>query len=447
MKCLLRGCLAIAATLCVQQSANALPDRPTLPPTAVASRLNSTVLVAPGHTIELDLPGSAPTSLSNARRETFGNGLVGTAARTASGNVRFYAMVSGDRILSADAYRGGQHYQLVNHQGRSYWVPASGSRSRGDALRTPTAPGAIEAPARVEAGVDGNYEVSVLVLYTPQYEQRIAPNLVDEEAQRLIFLASAYMETSAVPVRYSLAGTAVFTDTHEDSGFYDNLAALAASKNAASLRDRYAADLVVLMRSQDGNADLCGLSSGFNNFQHSDPPTDIDTARDAFNVVGIAPDASGGSACFDDTFAHELGHSLGGGHDYVGSAGFAYWKPYSHAAPCLDANGVRYFSMMWSLGVGPGGGRSELITNPRRSLDGVPCGIVGVEGVEASQADNARAMAEAAPYVAAYRSKSGTGAAMGGGAANSGSGGAWTICSSLLLGLVAWRRGRRGRPG
>lgn len=169
-----------------------------------------------------------------------------------------------------------------------------------------------------------------------------------------------------------------------------------------SLRDQTTSDLVVLLRTQD-TAELCGLSAGFNGLQQSDPPTDVNPERDAFNVVAAAPAADGSSTCNDTTLPHELGHSLAAGHDYAASVGFAYWKPYAHALPCLGENGTTYFSLMWGRGVGPGGGRGDVITNPDALLGGRVCGSEGVPGVEPTQANNVRAMTEAAPYVAAYR--------------------------------------------
>lgn len=392
--------------------------------------------------LELRLPGHTSQTLDLVQ-QALASGQTGVTARSPSGDTRVYAYLSGDRILSAVAHgRHGPH-QLAEHEGRRHWMPMRQTTGRGDALMPAVAwpVNPLAAAPMAAPDVDGLYTVRVLVLYTPLLAERLAPTTPAEEAQRLLFLSNAYHETSAVPVRYAYAGVAAFTGTDENAGFYENLAAMVGNRQVRELRDRTGADLVVLLRTQDGNADLCGLSSGFNGGQRGDPPSTVDPERDAFNVVGIAPAADGSSNCFDDVFPHELGHSLAAGHDYAGSAGYAYWKPYAHALPCLNAEGLRYFSLMWSLGVGPGGGRSELITNPDLVLDGQVCGAEGIPGVEASQADNARTMAEAAPYVAAYRGTSGT--ASSGEDRARGGGGALPSGAGLILLLAAWTRQRR----
>lgn len=399
--------LLTTSVLLLPLAALALPVLNHLPLNAVPAGLSAAALSAAGEPVQLSLPDGTTASLA-AQRRHYGEGQVGTVARSTTGDLRFYGFVSAGQILSADAYGRSGHYELVSYQGRQYWAPARSESTKTDALAPPAPRAAASVAPTTGPEADGRFEISVLVLHTPLYAQRIAPLDVEAEAQRLVFLASAYMETSAVPVRYRLAGVAAYTGTDENSGFFDNLASMIGHPQVTALRNRHGADLVMLLRSQDGNADLCGLSSGFNGFTRSDPPDNIDPDRDAFNVAGLAPAEGSSASCFDDVFAHELGHSLAAGHDYAGSAGFAYWKPYAHALPCANANGLHYFSLMWSLGIGPGGGRSELITNPELLLDGQTCGAEGVQGIEATQANNARAMREAAPYVAAYRGKSGT---------------------------------------
>lgn len=429
------GLLPCTATL-------ALPVMAELPPGAMPSSLSAAALASSGQTIQLALPDGSRPSLTAQRRD-YGAGRIGIVARSDDG-LRFYSFVSGERMLSADVYSRSGHYELVSHQGRPHWISARAESTKTDALTQPT-PRTLKSAAPIASpGADGLYEISVLVLHTPLYAERMAPTTPEEEAQRLVFLASEYMATSAVPVRYKLAGVAPYTGTDENSGFYDNLASMVGNPQVSALRNRTEADLVLLLRSQDGNADLCGLSSGFNNFERSDPPESINTDRDAFNVAGLAPAAGSSASCFDDVFAHELGHSLAAGHDYAGSAGFEYWKPYAHALPCANASGLKYFSLMWSIGIGPGGGRSELITNPDLLIDGHACGADGVAGIEASQANNARAMAEAAPYVAAYRGKASSSSG-GGNTVSVGVGGSFAWLTSLGFVLIGFGRVRRGR--
>jgi hypothetical protein len=345
------------------------------------------------------------------------SGMTSLTAYSEDRNVRLYAFAADGAIQSAHLYGVAGHWQLVQSEDSRYWVPAAHLSVEAPVLAEPMATKNVESGSRkAEMAVpsaDGTYEVRVLMLYTPALSTALGgPRAAEVEAVRLLELANGIYQANGVPARLVPAATATYFGA-SDSDFYADRDSMVGNPAVTSLRNQAEADLVILLRTPGS---LCGLSSGFNGTgvmqDHSDPPRNVDPERDAFNIVAV------GGGCGDDVLAHEIGHSFSAGHDWVsvlGSDG-VYWKPYAHALPCPTASptSVRYFSLMFGIGAGPGytlngdqlltpGGRGDVITNPDALLNGSVCGSRGVEAIEATQADNVRAMKEAIPYVAAYR--------------------------------------------
>lgn len=413
---------------------------------AHAALLSAADLQQPQSSLSIALPERGTlnfkTTVHEAREDMFG-----VHGVTATGD-RLSLFVAGDRILSGDIYAAGGHWRL---QDTGYWSRVQGAAldtpfftpdGRSDVARPHTGHPVVSVPApRAEPGADGNYTVDVLVLFTPLAVGRLGGgSSAIALAERLIFLANTYYINTRIPVRYRLVGTDTFNGTSEAVGYYQNLDELAAHAKARSLRDNVGADLVGLIRSQDGEADLCGLSAGFNGEDRSDPPSDVQPERDGFFVAGMAPGAER-NPCRDYIFAHEMGHNFGAGHEstqYIAVPGGTippgayYWKSYGHGAYCGDAgSGAMYRSIMaignlfiavntsnsnGSVPLEPG----DFFSNPDLLMDGKACGSEGVPGTELTEANNARAITEAAPYVAAYRgtakateAKSGRGLALG----------------------------------
>lgn len=417
----LAGFAVAALAAAFVHDAAALPRVDGLAAGAVPASLTA-AQVAGGQDIALALPSA--TATVRGAPVSPAPGLVSLAARSAAGDARLYAFVAHDVLRAADLYTGARHWRLVEHLGAAYWVPAADASlplAEPHVSGAPVPAAASVAP-KAAADAGGIYEIRLLVLYTPRAAEVLEGHgNVVIEAQRLTAMTNGIYQTNGVPVHFTLTGVSRYEGTHESEDFYTNRDSMVGNPGVAALRNDTASDLVVLLRAFD-NGELCGLSSGFNPDEHSDPPRNVNPERDAFNVVALSQ-GTGGS-CSDDVMAHELGHSLSAGHDWASSLGYAYWKPYAHALPCLDSARTRYFSMMWGIGMGPGGGRGDLITNAATTVgDNPPCGAAGADGVDASQADNVRAMREAAPYVAAYRGggKSGsdgksTGVVLGAGA-------------------------------
>jgi hypothetical protein len=423
----------------------------TLPLDAVRLRLTATQLVTPQPALKVDLPGRSLTFATKTMSPQ--SGMTGVRGATADAANRFQAFVWNGKILSADVYADDGRYQLVNHFGTQYWVrdvdiptleTPLGSFDVNPLPPLPPAPGA-PAP-KAAPGPDGKYRIDLHVLYTPLYRQRTGYSVaaIQAEAQRLIFLSNTYFANSGMPIAYRLVGLSPYSATSEGVGCLDNLAVMAIDPTVRAARDATGADVAVLFRTSD-NDSSGGMSQGFNQHVQDDPPRNVDPEHDGVVCVHAAPEASRADALSLDvehSFAHELGHTLSGGHQYdrpKSSGGTYYWRPYGHAWQCGIAKegavppflgpGLYYDVMTGHNGMigsiylfhdsppfpdvgvegpyGPviGQPKGDFFSNPRQKRGGMRCGadIVQPPLGEALQADNARAITEAAPYVAAYR--------------------------------------------
>ncbi|MBP6596702.1 MAG: hypothetical protein KA196_04240, partial [Arenimonas sp.] len=151
------------------------------------------------------------------------------------------------------------------------------------------------------------------------------------------------------------------------------------------VRNQYGADLVMLLRNFDRAAQSsCGV--GYILGYHGDPFN----KNYGFSVVSDR--GYGGDNCGEFTFAHELGHNMGGHHDTEtedgGYGAYTYSRGYRKT---LAANSgfatVMAYTQSPQVRVG-------YFSNPRLSLClSQPCG-------EVDQADNARGLTEAATALA-----------------------------------------------
>jgi len=136
-------------------------------------------------------------------------------------------------------------------------------------------------------------------------------------------------------------------------------------------RNNYRADQVVLLvsssRSSDGRA-LCGIAYCGNG---NDPEF-------AFNVVVWD--------CTNYTFAHEIGHNQGCGHDRATDAGCGF-RSYGHGWRFWGNDGVQYRTVM----AYPPGTRIPYFSNPDVRFQGQPTGVpIG----DPNEAHNARVINE-----------------------------------------------------
>lgn len=238
------------------------------------------------------------------------------------------------------------------------------------------APGALPTPAA--AGTDDGTVVDLLVVFTAGARLRET----SEAALRAKIDAAvagtndAYTR-SQIPQRIRLvrAEEIAYTDTGDDNldlmrlqsrtdGYLDA---------AHTLRDRYAADLVMLLTQSTGTGYFSGLAYVMSSLS-----------------TGFAP--YGFSVCTGPLaflFAHELAHNMGAAHgDSVNGGLYRFSRGYS--------DGRTFSTVMGGQTPCSSCGRLMQLSNPNVLYQGVPTGVVNVH-------DNAVTLSQSAPYVAQFR--------------------------------------------
>ncbi len=235
--------------------------------------------------------------------------------------------------------------------------------------------------------------VDIMVLYDATFMVRHA-NPVARINQLINITNTAYID-SGIAMRLKLVHSATIplSPTTTNRTALDLITNGQAPFNSVStLRDRYGADLVSFVRPFNQAAHLgCGVAwiSGGTH------PANMDYG---FSVVSEGNDINGNNFfCSEYTFAHEIGHNLGSGHERPGV------NP-NQGAPCNG--GVTGYSC--GHGVHNSFGtimtylrpRAELFSNPAFSCNGSPCGVSAGSSLSA---DNAASFNITVTNVAAYR--------------------------------------------
>ena len=250
--------------------------------------------------------------------------------------------------------------------------PDTGSLGPGSSQPQPPATGAV---------------IDVLVLYTPEVLKARGSAAAVEKAVRggLTGMNDA-LKRSKIAGSVRLTHIEVTTAPESATGRGgDGLKWLYA--NATALRDRYRADLVSLViTGPEGMANLPGLPAG------------PGTAGSAFSVVGndwLLPDLDRGEA---GVFAHELGHNLGGMHDWGTSPQTGGNNPERHGYVSPKSH-IDIMSYLTSSLCTQKCQRKPYYSNPDVMVDGEPFGVRGGD----HPSDLASVFAKTIPAVAAYR--------------------------------------------
>jgi len=169
----------------------------------------------------------------------------------------------------------------------------------------------------------------------------------------------------------------------ESAGFDSALTALAGKTDGQmdqvhQLRDRYGADMVSLLIN---NTEFCGLAYLMRDLTQ-------DFSGSAFSVVHYD------CAVGNHSFAHEMGHNLGAGHDRANgcSALFSYSCGFQHAP--------EFRTIMAYQCAGQPCPRENYWSNPAIVFNGIPTGIA--EG-QPDATDNAATLRQTVPIAAQWR--------------------------------------------
>lgn len=246
------------------------------------------------------------------------------------------------------------------------------------ASRTPSSP-----RATADDGID---VVRVLVVYTAA----AAAELVDPASaiQLAMTLTNIAFANSQVRAAVELAGTSEVSFDESEAWMGTQLVQLTQPDDGVldevhTLRDELDADVVMLVSESRG---ACGISNLLLD-------RSIDAAADAFSITHFSCMNAG------YTFTHELGHTLGAGHDRA--AGCTGLFPYSCGYRNEGVTGWRTLMAYPCAGIGCP--RILNFSNPEVSFLGEPTGLSGDSSVAT---DNARTITLAAPTVASFRGAS-----------------------------------------
>lgn len=221
--------------------------------------------------------------------------------------------------------------------------------------------------------------INVMVFYTAESRTKVGYQGMKDLVKLAVTETNDIYNVSGSNVKIRLAGSTPLRAPKalSDAAYPDVLELLKALRNDPNvkrLRDQLKADLVTLI-SENGQA--CGV--GYR-------PGRLPAPNAVFSVV------SSGCATGYYSFGHELGHNMGFCHD----------RPTNPSCPGTDGYNVGYWppskkwrTMMSYSCAGGCGTRKKRLSTPNRKI--------GTEPTGTRFADNARALNEAGPIVAAYR--------------------------------------------
>jgi len=247
----------------------------------------------------------------------------------------------------------------------------------------------VPAAALNAASVDNPVTIDLLVVYSQGFADYHGGSPMTRINQ-LIALTNQAFADSGVFVTINLAhaelNAQISNYGFNGSILHDEIFAIAPFQNLPALRDTYNADLVmVIRRNNHTDHGSCGVATTGNDY-------DLDKV---FSLISDGFDVHGsGEYCSDYTFAHELGHNLGSGHDVDHDCFGAYGYSCGYGADNGDANdfGTIMSYQRPRLGVYS----SPLLT----CTGGAACGVP--EG-EDHPADNVRSLNNRAYNISRFR--------------------------------------------
>ncbi|MFI6094983.1 reprolysin-like metallopeptidase [Lentzea sp. NPDC051213] len=239
--------------------------------------------------------------------------------------------------------------------------------------------------------------IDVLALYTPKAKAAAGgaaaiKKMIDDQVN----VTNRVMTNSDTNSQIRLVGTEELTG-YEGVETTPREAApvISADENVAELRDEYGADLVTVFIGKTGQGDFYGVGS-----MPKSLPAGEDSVDQAHTVLDVKTTPPHG-------LAHELGHNLGGDHDWSTSPNSRYpGSAHNHGYGSPDKDWVTTMSYQGICG-GPCPA-VPFYSTPDKTWHGKPVGVGQSADAEnadifARPADNASVIKASAPGAAAYR--------------------------------------------
>ncbi len=293
-------------------------------------RVNGAALLAMavGDSVTINLPERAASSVVLDRLVQHDSGNVTWIghAQGLTNDYRVVITIGSDGALGQLLLPDG-NYRI---EGNQVVVPALLGESgiipdHSDAHPIPAAARKVRPATDAAAGnvfaASANTRIDVMVLYTQGMKTAYSAG-IDALIDHLIALTNQAYLDSGITIELHLVykqATDYLEDNANDAALTDlSNAADIALLNVPALRQQYGADLVSLLRPLDGiNSGSCGVA-----WVGGGGGVAFDKDY-GYSVVsyGRSVSASGGRvSCTEYTFAHELGHNMGGAHDRITSA-------------------------------------------------------------------------------------------------------------------------------
>jgi hypothetical protein len=264
-------------------------------------------------------------------------------------------------------------------------LPVNEARAAGN-FAAASLPGHATAAVAAEIDVLVVYNASMVTAYGSDSAVQTRINQVAALANQAYLDSSAAMHINIVAAK--LLDYTAATDNGPALDLLTNASADPVKTQVDAWRNQYGADLVSLVRHFNNSVQTnCGLAwvDGY----HGSPYN----ATYGFSVVSDGSD--GGFFCYEQTFAHELGHNMGGGHDITTDAGD--YGAYSYSRGHRANVGLGGFATVMAY---PTGNQDvvSLFSSPLLTTQclGQPCGIAG-------ESDNVQTFGNSGPSIAAYR--------------------------------------------
>lgn len=195
-------------------------------------------------------------------------------------------------------------------------------------------------------GADNGSVFDILILYTSGFAEAYPGDELIAKISYLAGIANASYTNSEIDLTARVVG--VKRITYKDTGSLNDALDDLANGNGVfskvtSLRNRFGADLVVLMRVFGSDNDACGLAWQMTSLSST-------FEKWAYSVIQVG--SIGNSYCSDQTLAHEMGHNMGCAHEdggkgalYRYSKGYCFYPYKSVMAYCTNSETrVSHFS-------------------------------------------------------------------------------------------------------
>ncbi|MCX7821833.1 MAG: M12 family metallo-peptidase [Syntrophobacterales bacterium] len=310
-----------------------------------------------------------------------------TIVITLSDNVAFGTIFRGDRRLKIKP-TSASGILLVEEENPAFEMPLGE-----DTIPQPKPPEELLSDFFTYENLSGssNTIVDLMAYYTPGVENYLGgASNVRAGIQHLVDLTNEAYRNSKIDLEIRLVH--IQKVSYPDSGsIHSALDDLTNGRSVfsevSSLRDRYGADLVTLLRRFDrvtnGGCGLAWILTSLSN--------PLRSSGYGFSVVQVGKSMDGSNYyCLDLTLAHELGHNFGCAHDrdHASNPGiFSY--SYGYDRPGIFATIMSYDSP-----------KIPYFSNPSITYQGYAIGVP--EGYQ-DAADNSRTIRETKNFVASYR--------------------------------------------